>query len=828
MSRASPSGPGQRRQETGAQTLLAAIADQVPAILWTTDTALRVTSRSGAGPDSLDVLPTRVVGSSLLEQYDRGEVTAESVDAHRQALAGKSLSYQIHLADRFYDARVKPLLNPEGAIVGVVGLAVDVSDRERAFAQAHRRALELEDFVEHTPVGIRWTGPDGTILRANQAELEMLGYRSEEYVGKDVAAFHVDPEVAADTLRRLRAGEPLRDVETLLRRRDGSICYGLVSASARFEGAEFVHARCVTRDITERKLQELTLAQFKAMVESADDAVIGKTVDGIITSWNPAATRLYGYAPEEAIGKSVTLLAPPDRGDEFRGILERVQRGERVQREETTRLRKDGTRVEVALAVSPILDPRGQVIGATSIAHDITERKRIEQQLLHAALHDALTDLPNRAYLVERVSQAQARVRRDPNYRFAVLFIDCDHFKAVNDNLGHAAGDRLLTEIAGRLRTCVRPGDVVARLGGDEFAVLLEEIVGRPDAEHAARRIQHALATPVSFEGRDIVTTASVGVALSQPGYTPSQDLLHDADLAMYYVKQQGGARFQVFDVTMRESAQARASIEADLRNALERQEFRLVFHPIVELHTGRVQGFEALLRWHHPERGVIPPLDFVPLAEETGLILPIGAWVISEACRYARRWQDAFPAAGPLRISVNVSAKQLERESLVDEVREALQEAGVAPSRLVLEITESMLMKNVESSTALLQQVRALGVELHMDDFGTGYSSLGQLPRLPIQGIKIHHMFVHRMGGRRTDLEIVRSVVDLARTLRLDVIAEGVDTVAQRERLIGLGCELGQGSLFAEPLEPAAASAFLAASRGEETLSSLPGARRA
>ena len=794
----------------GAQALRASIAEQVPAVLWTTDAALRVTSRSGAGPRSLDLLPSRVVGASLLEQYERGEVTADSVDAHRQALAGKSVSYQIRLADRYYDARVKPLRNEGGAIVGVVGLAVDASDRERALVQARSSQQELEDFVEHTPVGIRWTGLDGTILRANQAELEMLGYSSEEYVGKNIGEFHVDPEVAADTLRRLRAGEPLRKMEIRLRHHDGSICYGLVSASVRREGGEFVHARCLTRDITERKLQEHTLAQFKAMVESADDAVIGKTIDGIITSWNPAATRLYGYAAEEAIGKPISLLAP-DRIEELRSILERLRRGERVERVETTRMRKDGTHVEVTVTISPILDSHGQVIGATSIAHDITERKRVEQQLQHAALHDALTDLPNRAYLVERVAQAQAQARRDADYRFAVLFIDSDNFKAVNDSLGHAAGDRLLTEIAARLRTCVRPGDVVARLGGDEFAVVLEDIVGPPDAEHAARRIQDAVAQPVSFEGRDIVATASIGVALSQPDYKESRDLLHDADLAMYHAKQQGGARFQVFDVTMRESAQARASIESDLRTALERRELRLVFHPIVELHTGRVHGFEALLRWHHPERGVIPPLEFVPLAEETGLILPIGAWVIAEACRYGRRWQDAFPAAGPLRISVNVSAKQLERESLVDDVRAALQEAGLAPSRLVLEITESMLMKDVESSIALLQRLRALGVELHMDDFGTGYSSLGQLPRLPIQGIKIHHVFVHRMGGRRTDLEIVRSVVDLARTLHLGVIAEGVDTVAQRERLIGLGCEFGQGSLFAQPLEPAAASGFLA-----------------
>ncbi|OLE97810.1 MAG: hypothetical protein AUG75_03760, partial [Cyanobacteria bacterium 13_1_20CM_4_61_6] len=683
-------------RDAGTQALFASIADQVPAILWTTDAELRVMSRSGTGPKSLDLLPARVVGASLLGQYDRGEVGSESVDAHRQALAGTSVSYQIRQADRYYDARVQPLRDDGGTIVGVVGVALDVSDRERALAQARRSHVELEDFVEHTPVGMRWTAPDGTIVRANQAELDMLGYRSEEYVGKNVAAFHIDPDVAADTLRRLRAGESLGNVETLLRRRDGSICYGLVSASARFEGGEFLHALHLTRDITERRLAELALAQFKAMVESADDAVIGKTLDGIITSWNPAATQLYGYAPDEVIGKPITLLAPPDGMDEIHDWLARLRRGERIERHETTRRRKDGTYVEVTLTISPILDQDGHVIGATSIGHDITERKRFEQQMQHAALHDALTDLPNRAYLVERVAQAQARGRRDPDYRFAVLFIDSDKFKAVNDNLGHAAGDRLLTEIAGRLRTCLRPGDVVARLGGDEFAVLLEEIVGPADAQHAARRIQDALATPVSFEGGEIVATASIGVAVSEPGDRHSQDLLHDADLAMYHAKQQGGARFQVFDVTMRESAQARASMEADLRNALERQEFRLVFHPIVELDTGRVHGFEALLRWHHPERGVIPPLEFVPLAEETGLILPIGSWVIAEACRYGRRWEDAFPAAAPLRISVNVSAKQLEREGLVEQVQTALGQVALAPSRLVLEITESMLMKNV------------------------------------------------------------------------------------------------------------------------------------
>jgi len=696
--------------------------------------------------------------------------------------------------------RERMMLELAGVCLGLI------DDPERRVKE-----VEREDCFEHAPVGLQWTAADGTILDANQSELDTLGYQREEYVGRNIAQFFVDPQPAADALRRLRTGETLHNVETRMRRRDGSIRHGLTNANGLLVGGQLIHARWATLDVTERQLAEQALTQFKAMVESVDDAVIGKTLEGTITSWNPAAARLYGYSAEEVIGKPIALLAPPDRVDELPRMLERLRRGERIEHHETTRLRKDGTRVEVSISVSPILDPQGRPVGATAIAYDVTARKQAEQQLVHGALHDALTDLPNRAYFVERVSQALARVRRDPAYRVAVLFVDFDNFKAVNDSLGHAAGDRLLAEIADRLRTCVRPGDVVARLGGDEFTLLLEEITGLPDAEHAARRIEDSLATPFTLEGREVLATASIGVALSEPDYGQPQDLLRDADLAMYHAKEQGRARFQVFDVAMRDSAQARFGMEADLRNALERDELRLVFQPIVELETGRVHGFEALLRWHHPKRGVILPLDFVPLAEQTGLIVPIGSWVLQEACRQARRWQETFPAAAALRISVNLSAKQLAHPRIVEDVRTALQAAGLAPPCLALEISERVLLDSVESSTTALSQLRGLNVELHMDDFGTGYSSLSSLPRFPLQGIKVDRSFVHRMGARRTDLEIVRSIVDLAGNLGLGVMAEGVETVTQRARLIAFGCRLGQGYLFAKPVEPTAAGALLA-----------------
>ncbi len=682
------------------QARVGLIVEQVPAVVWTTDLDLRVTSRSGAGANSDEILPERSVGASLVDQYQKQLVGPDSLAAHSRALGGETVSYQIRSGGRVYDAQVKPL-HDDGTVVGVVGIALDVTVREKALEDASRSRRELEDFFDNATVGMNWAGPDGRIIRANQAELDLLGYAKDEYVGRRIQDFHVDPDIAQDALRRVQSGETVINLEVRLRHKDGSVRHALLNANGLFENGRFIHSRTVTRDITDRKLAE--------------------------------------------------------------------------------------------------------------------------EQLRHGAMHDPLTNLPNRAFFLERVNQAVERARREQGYRFAVLFLDFDNFKLVNDSLGHSIGDQLLMQIAERLRNCVRPADIVARLGGDEFTILLEEVGGMADLEQSARRIQRCLAAPYELGGRDVHSTASIGVAMAGDGEGADspEDLVRDADIAMYRAKAQGRARFQVFDASMRMGAQVRFGLENDLRTAIERGEFRLLFQPIVELKTGKIHAFEALLRWHHPERGVIRPPEFIPIAEETGLIIDIGNWAIRDACWHARRWQRST-GQGPIRISVNLSAKQLRNPRLVEDVKEALREEGLEPARLRLEITETALMDDVEASVTLLTQLRAIGVELHMDDFGTGYSSLAYLPRFPIQTIKIDKSFTHRMGLRRTDQEIVRSIVDLARNLGMGVIAEGVENATQRARLLEFGCQLAQGFHFAEPLEPAAAGALLETS-GVATGSGTP-----
>jgi diguanylate cyclase (GGDEF)-like protein len=451
------------------------------------------------------------------------------------------------------------------------------------------------------------------------------------------------------------------------------------------------------------------------------------------------------------------------------------------------------------------------------LSRHIAEQERISVQLQeskdhfrHAAFHDALTNLPNRALLAENLKFVIERARQHEDYQFAVLFLDLDRFKNVNDSLGHSIGDQLLITMARRLESCIREVDMVARLGGDEFAILLDGIPSQAEATNMAQRIQEKLLSPFNINGHEVFTSTSIGIALSSTGYDHPENMLRDADTAMYRAKAQGKACYEVFDKGMHTHAVYLLQMENDLRRAIDREELRVYYQPIVALENGQLAGFEALIRWQHPERGFINPADFIPLAEDTGLIVPLGLWILKKACQQLCQWQWQSPANRSLFMSVNLSGKQVAVPTLVSDIKQILDETHVDAKHLKLEITESAVMENAEMAARLLKRLKALGVQLSIDDFGTGYSSLSYLHRFPVNTLKIDRSFVGRIGEAAENIEIVRTVISLAENMGMEVVAEGVETLSQLTQLRKLKCEFGQGYLFSRPVDAASVSEWI------------------
>lgn len=438
------------------------------------------------------------------------------------------------------------------------------------------------------------------------------------------------------------------------------------------------------------------------------------------------------------------------------------------------------------------------------------ELKESREHFRHVAFHDTLTDLPNRALLTQQLQLSIDRVKLNPQHLFALLFLDLDRFKNINDSLGHVAGDELLTFVARRLEECLRPTDTVSRLGGDEFAILLDGIEDYNDAVLVAERAQKELMRPLNINGHEVYTTASIGITLSTMDYAHPDNILRDADTAMYHAKEKGKARYEIFDAVMHARAVARLQLENDLRRAIEREELMVYYQPIIALDTDQTAGFEALVRWNHPKKGLVSPADFISVSEETGLIVELGRWVLVEACRQMRAWQMAAPNRHPLTISVNLSGKQFTQSNLIEQITEILRETELDPRSLKLEITESVVMENAEIASSMLSQLRALGVQLSIDDFGTGYSSLSYLHRFPVNTLKIDRSFISRMGAGDENTEIVRTIITLANNLGMDVVAEGVETERHLAHLKEMKCQYGQGYLFSRPVDGQAAGALL------------------
>jgi diguanylate cyclase (GGDEF)-like protein len=444
------------------------------------------------------------------------------------------------------------------------------------------------------------------------------------------------------------------------------------------------------------------------------------------------------------------------------------------------------------------------------LQREIAERSRVEEQLAHDALHDALTGLPNRTLLMKRLDQVIQLSQANSSYQFAVLFIDLDRFKIINDSLGHMVGDQFLIIITHRLQHCLRSHDVVARLGGDEFTVLIENMRELEEATQVAERILAALCKPFSLQGHMLFPSASIGIVIGSPQYQSATDLLRDADLAMYKAKGTGRACYAMFTTDLHTRTCKVLQIESDLRQALDQQEFTLHYQPIVSLSTGNLIGFEALLRWQHPQNGFISPCEFIGISEETGFIIPLGEWVLREACRQLYAWHQSFPEHGDLIVSVNLSSKQLREPKLIEQIDRILSDTGLEGRFLKLELTESMLVDEVEMVIQTLTNIRARNIQLSIDDFGTGYSSLSYLPRFPINTLKIDRSFVNRMTCDAESLEIVRAIIMLAQSIGIEVIAEGIETLQQLLQLKTIGCEFGQGYWFSRPIDSLSAEQIL------------------
>lgn len=615
---------------------------------------------------------------------------------------------------------------------------------------------------------------------------------------------------------QFRTGDDFEEEYRIIRP-DKSICWVRVRAFPvrdvmgkvdRFVG--------IAEDITKRREAEEALRkseeQFRLTFEMAPIGMAISTLEGKFTRVNYALCDALGYSEAELLELSFAEISHPDDWETHRSLQQVLIDSEELNFQIEKRfIAKNGQVVDTLVKVLLVRDEDGLPLHFNNQIVDITERKSMEQQLFHDALHDALTGLPNRALFMDRLEQQLKKSQSQDNHLFAVLFLDLDRFKVVNDSVGHLVGDKLLIQIARRLEKSIAPTDTVARLGGDEFTILLEDISSKSEATLVAESIYQTLTFPFYVDGYELFTTASIGIALSSQGYEKPEEILRDADLTMYRAKEQGKARYEVFDCSLRDRALQRLELETDLRRALEREEFEVYYQPITSLALGTLAGFEALARWNHPTKGKIPPADFIPICEETGLIVPLGNWLLKKACQVTRNWQLKYPQHPAIKMSVNLSAQQFREPQLVEEVEAVLSETGLPGKFLKLEITESVLIDNLETVTEIIHSLRKREIQFSIDDFGTGYSSLSYLHRFPVDTIKIDRSFVSQMKADGENSAIVKAIVTLAHMLEMDIIAEGIETTAQLAQLKLLQCEYGQGFFFSRPLSEADAEAFVA-----------------
>ncbi len=705
-----------------------------------------------------------------------------------------------------------------GKPIKLLGTVQDITERKRAEELIRHSEEKYRNILETIEEGYFETDLEGVFTFYNEALGDVLGYDTDELLGMHYRHY-VDHRNAkklfVSYVKVYRTGQPLSELSWEVIRKDGTRRF-LESSITLIRNAAGIAVgfRGLVRDITRRKQTEEALREsenkFRMLVENTSEGLLQVDSDDRTQFINDRLCEMVGYSADELINKNWTQILLDDKGRDLIGQANERRRKGISDRYEIKLRKKSGELFWVIIGGAPMVDAEGVIIGSLGVFSDISERKRAEAQLLHDAFHDGLTGLANRALFMDHLRMTIERGKSRHSNPYAVLFLDFDRFKVINDSLGHAEGDNLLKHIGRRLESATRTGDLVARLGGDEFVILLSEMPEEGNAVQVAERIHNNLKSPFDLNGSEVFVSASIGIALSTAGHKRPEDMVRDADIAMYRAKAKGRAQYQVFDQAMHEYASKQLSLDTEMRRALERREFLIHYQPIITLENDSLVGFEALVRWRHPERGMIPPFEFIPAAEENGLILPLGNWILRESCRQLRRWQKENPSASRLKVSVNLSTKQFSQSDLAEQIAAALNATGLDPHCLKLEITESHIMENSEQAIIMMNRLRALGVELSLDDFGTGYSSLSYLHRLPVSYLKIDRSFVMRMTENEENGEIVSTIIKLAQNLKMKVIAEGIETAEQLAHLKVLGCEYGQGYFFSKPLEAEAAEKFI------------------
>jgi diguanylate cyclase (GGDEF)-like protein/PAS domain S-box-containing protein len=674
---------------------------------------------------------------------------------------------------------------------------------EETTAELGRSLAMLRATIESTADGLLVTDEKGKILCYNQLYLDMwsmprelIETASHKVIIQYCRELLKDPQQFERLTKDIYAAWPQTSFDLLLFN-DGRVF-------ERYTKVKFVEGQKVGRvwsfrDVTERRQAEALTAQLAAIVESSYDAIIVVDLDGIIMSWNAGAERIFGYRSSEITGCSISTLVPPDRLEEESRVISLIKKGKLADHFETVRWGKGDRPIDVSITISPVKDGAGNIIGASKVARDITQRKESQERIEYLAHYDSLTGLPNRTLLADRMKIAIGNATRYSG-RLALLFVDLDRFKLVNDSLGHEIGDKLLMAVAKRMQSTVRRIDTVSRVGGDEFIILLSQIQKVADAARVAEKLIAVVSQPYKIEEHELMLTASVGISIYPDSSKDAGSLLRNADASMYSAKEAGRNRYQFYSQDLTSRAAERLALEHDLRGAVERNEIFAMYQPQIELATGRIIGAEALMRWRHPTRGLISPASFIPVAEDSGLILSLGERILRKSCQQARQWHNHRGFEG-INVAVNVSAVQFRQKDFTDVVLGILAETGLSPERLELEVTESVVMQGVESVVQKMRILDAHGIKMAIDDFGTGYSSLSYLRQFTVDRLKVAQSFIRDLPGNADAEAIVRTIVAMGRSLGLRVIAVGVETAAQAKFLQSIQCDEGQGYLYAQPL---------------------------